>query len=384
MFLCNRHTVPKILVVTMLLGLVMISPAYATGSWEFQQRLSTQANDIVATDVAVDENGTAHVVWSDEDNIYHRTRVMSAWSDTQRIASGTAPNITARPNGGIAMAFVVSVSGGESNIYYTQWHQNHGWDVPINVSNTPNLSVTPSIAVRNDGRLAIAWSEQSLESALIYTSISVDGTTWSMAPVPHARGQRPVTDWDGQMLVVAWEDEFDLGYSMDIFVSQQQGTGWTLPTNISASPFRESTLPTLAASGDTILLAWQEHVDSGYEIHLTRQSATGWSIPSRIADADAYSPAIASEMADNGYLLWTTHNTIRYRRSAANVWLSAETVAEGLVMASGPSLTIDSKSKMVHAVWLAPSKGATTNDVWYSRRSMLDLQMRLMLPLVRR
>jgi hypothetical protein len=117
---------------------------------------------------------------------------------------------------------------------------------------------------------------------------------------------------------------------------------------------------------------------------MARASGMGWSAPTRIADADAYSPAIASEAGGRWHLLWTTRNTIRYRRSVANIWLSVETVAAGLTMAGGPALAVDSSSRTVHAVWLAPDGAATTKDVWYSHHEMLDMQPRLMLPLVRR
>lgn len=383
MFWSSRRAMCSMLIITMLLGLALTIPAHAAGFWGPQQRLSAQGDDIVATDIAVDGNGTVHVVWSDGESIYHRTRSRTSWSDPQRIASGAAPKIAARLNGGIAMTFVVTVSAGEADVFYSRWHEGSGWNVPLNVSNTPDLSLTPSIAVHDDGRLAIAWSEQSLENTLIYVAASTDGAIWSVAPISNARGHHPAATWMGDALVVAWEDEFDLGFPMDIFVSQQQGAGWTLPVNVSASPFRASTLPTLTARDGTALLAWQEHVDSWHEIHMAHKSGTGWTVPARIADADAYSPAIASEAVGNWHLLWTTDNMIRHRRSVANNWLSIETVAAGLTMAGGPALAVDSNSRTVHAVWLAPDGAATTKDVWYSRHEMLDMQPRLMLPLVR-
>ena len=91
------------------------------------------------------------------------------------------------------------------------------------------------------------------ESWISYDSLCGPGTNWE---------QRMDASPGGQMAIVYMDWDSDLEEDSRIFVclSPDSGLTWTPPTNLSVADVNR--YPRVAVSGDTVVVAWQGHVDS--------------------------------------------------------------------------------------------------------------------------
>lgn len=355
------------------------TPAYADG-WVVPQNLSQHSSDVQQASIAVDSNGQIHVVWSDGTDLFHRVKTAGQWSASQRIASGTFPDLAADNAGHVYLVFVNRFGAEKEEVYFISWQQAMGWSLPSSISNTPTASIFPRIAVGSGDYIAIVWSEESGDSFSIYVAQSRAGSVWSIMPIPNARGTHPVIVISSLGdLLVAWQDVLITGYPMEIFFSRYNNGAWSPEAiDASVSPLNDSIRASLAENKRRVCLAWQESTVEGEAIYTSSSTGDSWSAPQKASgSAAALAPWLAFDAWDNGHLAWTTGNAIQYRLGAPNAVLQPfiENVATDLIDADAPKIA--SEEGVVHIIWLAQSPSAY-RDVWYSMKTL----SRLFLPLL--
>jgi len=339
----------------------------AAADWSAPFNLSTSSVDTESAQIVIDSREQVHVVWSEGSEIWHRVYANGNWTPASHVANGISPDLVADQFGRVQMAFVNHFEN--DDIYFISWEAATGWSLPVNVSESTGTSSSPQLAVAPDGQLALVWSEQSPEEARIYVACSADGWLWSVSPVPYAQGTRPVVAFDATgKLLVAWQDQFDLGLSLDIFFSQCAEGQWTLPEDVSASPLVESLFPSLAVWQNRVYLAWQEGESGSEAVYLSTRADSGWSTPQqRSGSAQAFTPDMAFDLGGNGHLVWTTNDAVQHVLwdPLTDTWQPAESVATGQVWVSDAHVAVLDQPQVI---WLAE---ATTynRDVYYSVRT---------------
>ena len=328
-------------------GHLALEPA----GWSTPLCLSTATADAHSVDAVVDSQGRLHVVWSEAGSLVHLWRQNAQWSSPVAIGSGDAVSLAAGPGGQVRLAFSQN-----DDVHFCSWHDSGGWSVPVNVSDSTDLSASPQIAACADGSLAIAWSEQGLSSAVIYLAESTDGTQWSMAPVPDGYGSRPVLAFAGPGdLWLAWQDWLGDGYSTEIFVTRRVGQSWTMPETASITWTEDSILPTLATAGGAPVVAWQEGAPGHEAIDMAQWLGDAWTVPQRRTESGpAYAPDLSALASGEVNLAWTTAGAVQIVRGSAttNIWQPIETVASGQTEPRSVRLALGDR---VHVLWLAAS-----------------------------
>ena len=136
--------------------------------------------------VAVGPGGEAHVVWVDSvggsPTIRYRRRSGTAWSSPQNVAFGSEPDIAVDADGTLHMVWSgTSILGQTHDIYY-RWRDPQGdWSLTYVLSDREGADcVNPAIAVDPAGLLHVSWREIAGGSqAIVYRSGY--GSSWPTA-----------------------------------------------------------------------------------------------------------------------------------------------------------------------------------------------------------
>ncbi|MFQ5341347.1 MAG: hypothetical protein ACE5F6_07345 [Anaerolineae bacterium] len=123
--------------------------------------------------VAVGPGGETHVIWVDSvggsPTIRYRRRSGSAWSSPQNVAFGSEPDIAVDADGTLHMVWSgTSILGQTHDIYY-RWRDPQGdWSLTYVLSDREGAdSVIPAIAVDPAGALHVSWREIAGDSQTI-------------------------------------------------------------------------------------------------------------------------------------------------------------------------------------------------------------------------
>ena len=232
--------------------------------------------------LAVDGIGTIYVIWTDfpvadADIIFsHSTDGGGTFSVPKNI-SATAGN-AARPRLAVDDSGNINVvwedlTPGNREILFSRFTATGAFVPPINISNTPGLSVLPVVALDTSGNVNVIWGESeilnfALQPADIFYTRSTDGTTFS-SPTNISNnsgdssaevfrgGDRLAVDGDGNINVV-WDD-FTLG-NQDVLFSRSTDGGMTFSSAIPISDnMTDSSGARLALNGSgDVYVVWTE------------------------------------------------------------------------------------------------------------------------------
>ncbi len=347
--------------------------ASALQVWATPENLANTATDSRVPSLVVTGSGTVHVVWEEEDSIYHTSGSSGSWTTPAQAALGDSPSLALDSSDGVLMAFISEI-GGIFDVFYARW-DGSGWTLPVNVSATSGVSSAPVIASAPGNSLHIIWADNTGGTMALYHGQSSDGSSWSTFPVPNGAGSAPAlaVGSDG-ILHLAWQSaDTDTGLD-DIWHTQFSGGSWSLPENISATPNEASTAPSLAVAPDnTVHIVWQEALGPNTAIYYVSGQLGDWAQADDVSGTleSAKFPALGINSAGNGFLLWDEGSDIMGRElSTATGWSAREQVASDVFGISDPALFIHSNT--VHAAW-AEEVSAFNWDIFYSTRPACGL-----------
>jgi hypothetical protein len=161
--------------------------------------------------------------------------------------------------------------------------------------------------------------------------------------------------------------------------SNDNGTTFSSPQNVSLSPSIGSAKSRIAASGSDVYVAWEEGVGSSSEIFLAHSSDSGvtFGTPTNVSLTSGFSSISVSLDADGSkvWIAWSDRSTgnddVFYKRSTNGG--ESFTASDNLSLTPSGSSTpfVKAKGNQVWLVWAdAPSSNPTSSvpDI-YSRRS---------------
>ena len=311
----------------------------------------------VTPSIAVDTNGSIHIVWVDgTEGSWDSLPIMYASNDgtgwtNATVISGNMPGGDSNPSIAVDINNIVHVVwnnfsmvnwGSDFEIMYaykngTQWSNVSIISDDISQWNN-GMSIDPSIAIDKNGKIHVVWDDGTngawgADIEIMYASN--DGTGWSKATVisdgfngiywnnETSASPSIAVDSDGVIHVV-WGDGTDgwWGSDAEIMYVSNSGTGWSNATVISDGfngiywNNETSQSPSIAVDSDGVIhVVWWDGTDgwwgSDYEIMYVSNSGTGWSNATIISDDitcwnDKYSgkPSIAVDINKTIHIVW--------------------------------------------------------------------------------
>jgi carboxyl-terminal processing protease len=260
-------------------------------TWGPDIRLTFSTGDSWSPGIAV-SGQVLHVSWEDARNgpreIYYKRSLDGGltWESDVRM---TYANIN---------AFLVSVAANGTYVHLTWQDERDGndevyykrsvdggatWDSDVRLSNDPEYSGLPSVAV-SGSVVHIAWEENRNGNGEIYYIRSVDnGTNWG----PETRLTTTILEsWDPAIAVSGltvhctyMEDVMGGDYEIFYIRSVNSGLTWETPVRLSYNT-ASSIYPNIASLGQDVHVVWRDQRDGQPEIYYNKSAngGTTWAL----------------------------------------------------------------------------------------------------------
>jgi hypothetical protein len=151
---------------------------------------------------------------------------------------------------------------------------------PFNVSNEPNCDSMNADVAASNGKVYVAWEEYACSNAGVYlaTGSSQDGFTTNQVPTPiSANMYTPVVAAADNVVYVVSNPL--IGNKRGIHYSRSLDDGATFDLagilSLPGAAAAEQLMPSVAASGDRVYVAWEELGTSLYDVYVAMGSKQG-------------------------------------------------------------------------------------------------------------
>ncbi|MBT9584880.1 exo-alpha-sialidase [bacterium] len=289
------------------------------------------------------------------------------------VCAGKDPSLAADLQGGLHLAYEGSRAG--NDIYYRSSVDGRSWSEEVNVSNSSGISSEPALAVERSGAVDVVWADTTSGSDHpdIYFARTGDaGKTWSTAldvsRTPRLSRSPSVAVGPHDSLHVCWVDTSRGRSFPDLYYvfSYNHGQSWSKPALISGSTGVTSR-PALVASADgQIHVAWADG-GSRPAIRYIHGQADGWASARALGNGFCSQPCLAVGPRDQVLLGWI--GQLRSHESP-NVYLyplgstQSVNVSRTPGTSRDPALAIGATGPVLS--WIDTTSGASTPDVWMS------------------
>jgi hypothetical protein len=147
-----------------------------------------------------------HVVWTEDDQVYHGQSTEGVLWDYAAIAAGSGPTLSAGREGAVLVAWQ-NEEFADYEIYSSKL-EGPSWSPPVNVSDSPDAdSTAPDVTVQANGTAHLVWQEAISATAYVRYSQGSDWTetiTLSDGVTDAYLPSLAVDAWGRQH--AAWED----------------------------------------------------------------------------------------------------------------------------------------------------------------------------------
>ncbi len=243
------------------------------------------------------------------------------------------------------------------------------WATSENLANTATDSRAPRLVVTGNGTVHAVWEE---EESIYHTSGG--SGPWS-APAGAVLGDSPslaLDSSDGVHMTFVSE----IGGSFDVFYARWDGSGWTLPVNVSVTS-GVSSAPVIAfVPGNSLHIVWADNTGGTLALYHGQSSdGSSWStFP--IPNGTGTTPALAIGSDGILHLAWqspdadTGLDEIWHMKFSGGSWSLPENIsATPNETSTGPSLAV-APDNTVHIVW-QEALGSNT-AIYYSSGQLGD------------
>jgi len=380
---CSKGRAPWVLaLLAATVGVVLLAGAAHAQGWSQPTNISNSAGDSKRPAVAVDQDGSLHVVWEDQssgnwDILYASRRPGERWSDPVNISNNPGgsfrPAITVGANGSVHVAWHDDTFG-NWDILYAVKAADASWSEPTNISQTSGWSFWPSIVLGADDSVHVAWHDNTAGNwEVLSASKPLDGP-WS--PPSNLSGSAGVSftpvlfsEKDGSVDAV-WQD--DASGNPEIFTaSKAAGGAWSVPEDISntataSAPFALTSIPNAGAR-----VVWREETAEGARLFsVEKVPGEGWSVPEDLGGAVGGSGRFAIGEGKDGdlYLVWDDlwegdREILVSTRTPDGTWSPTSNISRAQGDSTLPALAPGGDGS-IHVVWRDDSPG--NGEIFYS------------------
>jgi len=314
--------------------------------------------------IATDGSGNLHVAWYQNDTsipgeIYYARRVGNTWQPPDNLSNSPvlaeSPRIAVDGNGTVHVVWTEDTAGGTPEIYYAR-REASTWSAPVNVSLNAGSSRDPQLAVQSNGTVHVLWRDTTATPGVYNVYYAQRTTSWT-TPLQLSSS---ATSVDGPRLAV---DGGGIAHAVwgagEIYYARRDGS-WSTPTAISAGSGAAS-MARLALHGSEVHVLWIETLTGSNGVYYARYSGS-WSAPVNVfSSASALSePQVAVDGSAALHAVWRTGtgtaSEIYYALRSGGTWSAAENISNSADESSAPQLGTDG-TNAAHVVWVDKSAG---------------------------
>ncbi|PKN39251.1 MAG: hypothetical protein CVU62_03395 [Deltaproteobacteria bacterium HGW-Deltaproteobacteria-2] len=307
---------------------------YRNGTWanpsNLSDNISPDGSQVLAPEVAMDNNGNAIIVWMQYDGanyqVFKSEYRNGSWTHPANLADNISPDgqdaefpHIAMDNNGNAI-IVWDQNGGTFKSEY----RNGSWIHPANLSDHINPAgggaYNTEVAMDNDGNAIIVWEESDGFDSQIFKSEYRNGSwihpsslTDNISPDgSDARVSHVAMDNDGNAIIV-WM-QYD-GPNYQIFKSEYRNGIWTHPSSLTNNISLDGTdaeYPNLAMDDNgNAIIVWNQSDGTNSQTFKSEYRNGSWTHPSSLTDnisPDGYdvylSPHVSMDNNGNAIIVW--------------------------------------------------------------------------------
>ena len=291
------------------------------------------------------------------------------------LGPGKEPALASDRQGGLHLIYESAAA--DNDIYYRNSQDGADWQPEINLSRSAGISSEPALTIESGGAVDAVWADTSSGSERpdIYFSRSADGgKTWSdpldVSHTPRLSRSPSIAAGADGSLHLCWVDTSRGHKSPDLYYafSYNHGQSWSRPAPISGSS-GVSGSPTICTSANGLVhIAWTDG-STRPALRIIYGQDQGWSRARVVSTGICSQPVLASGPKGKVDLCWIDQ---LQRHEIPNVYL--QQVGTGrrrnLSKTSGTSrdaaLTVGSHGPQV--AWIDTTAGERSPDVWISLR----------------
>ncbi len=252
----------------------------------------------------------------------------------------------------------------------------------VNVSESNGSSTSPHIATSDDGKIYLAWSDDTNSSGEIFFSVSDDeGLTFS-DPLNVSNdtptSTLPVIAVSGGNVYLVWFGAFG-GESEDVYfsASTDSGESFSEPVNLSNNT-GASTNPQILVLDTNMIVVWQDDdpsissISSSAEIVYRKSTNSGLNFGEIInisqSDDHSSSPRVATSASGNIYVAWQDAGTDQTIMFSASTDGNGNSFSEPTRLSSetGFSLISNIQSAGSEDVYVSWSDFTASEDVFFA------------------
>ncbi len=266
---------------------------YRNGAWthpaSLTDNISPDGQTAYSSQVAMDNNGNAVIVWYQVDNggtnwqIFKSEYRNNAWTHPADLADNISPDgqnasgpQVAMDNNGNAVIVWCQSDGSFNNQIFKSEYRNNAWTHPSsltdNISPDGQYASSPQVAMDNNGNAVIVWQQNDGANGQIFKSEYRSGAwthpadlTDNISPDEDAGAPEAAMDDNGNAVIV-WDQYIDTdNINIHIFKSEYRNGAWTHPAsltdNISPDPGQEDASSPQAAmdNNGNAVIVWQQN-----------------------------------------------------------------------------------------------------------------------------
>jgi hypothetical protein len=298
--------------------------------WSAEERLTNEQGSSQTAwpgsrALVMEDDGTVHLVWADtrdgNSEIYYRARSGGVWGLETRLTSDSAfsdgPCIACGPDGQLHVAWV-DTRDGNKEIYYKCCDDLSGWSADERVSTYSEDDHNPTIAADTDG-VYLAWQQRESGGGLHYYYVVFSVRTAGVWSSPTDVDASPARDSYRPSLAAGSDGRLHLVYERQSANSANEkerivyrywnGSTWSARTALSTD-LSYSRGPVIAAGGDgTLHVVWQDGENVGGDIFYAMHNGAAWQAVEEIVTggADAAEPSVAAAGDGSVYVVWADY-----------------------------------------------------------------------------
>ena len=259
-------------------------------------------------------------------------------------------------------------------VVYSQWEPDRRLTFNATSGTSPNNAWC--VAAMGDSVHVVWFDRRNVDCEIYYKRSTDGGLTWGqdvqLSNDPDT-SQSPSLAVAGPKVHVVWWDHRDGNREIYYKRSTDGGTTWGQEIRLT-NDFSYSGSPSLAASGDSVHVVWQDYRDGNLEVYYKKSTDGGssWLSESRLTDNSSESacPSIAAS-GPKVHVVWYDYRDgnyeIYYKRStdAGGTWGSDFRLSYDPAGSERPALAVS--DSMIHVVWEDYRDGTNTSEIYYKR-----------------
>ncbi len=363
-----------------------IFPSAVSADWGPDVQISNSLSWADGATVAVSGN-YVHTAWQQDLSgtpaIYYRRSADggATWGAITCLVSDPSGSVRPRIGASGSYVYVAWVDGrdGESEVYFKRSADNGAtWGPDTRLSDLPYNSSSIDISV-SGSNINVVWIDRRHTNREVYYKGSTDyGATWGADTLISVSmpgfSQEPAVAASGNSVYVAWE-YVTIGGNYDLYFTRSTNNGvtWDSIQQLTTDPNTQWYV-SIAASGNIIHLAWDDDRDGNREIYYKRSAdgGTTWGADTRLtSDPSEDHQVFITSSGSNAFVTWVSDRSgsslVYYRQSADGglTWGAETLLSDAAVDVEYPSAFLSGNT--VHAVW---TDGRTIyHEIYYKKSS---------------